>query len=93
MRVGQPVVNGRPADLGGEAGEEQEVGDEGHIVIETARGGVNADVRESDRPPGAVLGDLQHDQPEEGDSQPERRQDEVLPRGFEGAGLTRVGDE
>ena len=80
-------MDGCPADLGGEAGEDEEIRHEGHIAIETAGSRVNADVRKPDRPAGAVLGDLQHYQPEERDPEPERRQDEVFPGGFERAGL------
>ena len=38
VRVGQPVVHGRPADLGGEAGEQQDVGDDRRLGIERGVG-------------------------------------------------------
>ncbi len=40
--VGQPVVHGRPADLGRQAGEQQHVGDEREVRIERVRAGAIA---------------------------------------------------
>ena len=55
--VGEPVVHGRPADLGREAGEQQHVRDHGHLRVERACGkgapGQGLDARRRRPPPRA----------------------------------------
>ena len=92
---GQPVVDRRPADLRRQPGEQQHEREQGRAL----RQGVGG---EAQRVPveraeavvaGVRLADRQHDDPEQRDRQPERREDEVLPARLQRIAAARERDE
>ena len=68
MRVGQPVVHGCPANLGGEAGQEQEVGGERSVLAAVVARQLSPG--EAVEPAGGDSGREQHN-PEQGNAEPE----------------------
>src|SRR5438309_249442 len=88
MGVGQPVVDRRPADLRGEAGEEQEVRDQRIprvYVLECAPGeGIE---------PVAWRTGCENDDAEQSDAEAERGEDQVLPRRLQRPRLPAEADE
>ena len=82
VRVGEPVVHGRPADLGGEPGEQQQVGDERVCRPPRSTVGERAArrARRARRPGAPAASD---DDPEQRDAEPERGEDQVLPARLE----------
>ena len=90
VRVREPVVHRRPADLRREPGEQEQVGDERRL----AAAGVGRErlPGELAEPAGGNAGREHHD-PEQRDAEPERGQDEVLPACLERARLAAEADE
>ena len=90
VRVGEPVVHGRPADLRGEAGEQE------HERRRTA-GPSRCRVKPSElheRPPEPALHvGRDEDDAEEREPEPERREHEVLPAGLERRRASAEPDE
>ena len=89
VSVRKPVVHGRPADLGGEAGEQEH---------ERRRQLVGALVDRAERAPRqapepALDARRDEDDAEERDAEPERREHEVLPAGLERRRASAEADE
>ena len=89
VRIGEPVVDRRPADLGREAAEEEH--ERGRQLI---RPGVEraSELHESPPSPPSTFG-RDEDDAEEREPEPERRQHEVLPPCLESRGAPAEPDE
>ena len=90
VRVGEPVVHGRPADLRGEAREQEDVRDE--RALAAGRIGRERVPRERTDPT-ARNARGENDDAEQRDAEAERGEDEVLPAGLERARLAAETDE
>ena len=89
--VGKPVVHRRPADLGGEAGEQQQVRDERGLGRAVRSVGSACQESAPSPPPGHAGGE--HDDAEQSDAEPERGEDQVLPARLERTCLAAEADE
>ena len=91
MRVGQPVVHGRPADLGREARRAAGRRRRPSSRDRATRAGSERHVSVSSPPPPAAR--LEHEDPEQRHAEAERGEDEVLPARLERPGAAAEADE